>query len=163
MSLRGTLQIFTITVILLLIIESGAPEARGTPTPPQEGKLASVKTLQCTFPLNATGTWKDGKPEAALKPAKLTMKFVSINTDEGTAQLEGASGTFDIIVRYSTGYLNFIQSFRDGPLYTTTVFQKETSGGKLKAVHSRHEFFDFVLPGFTSSPEQYYGECEITE
>ena len=55
------------------------------------------------------------------------------------------------------------QSFRDGPVYTTTVFQKETTGGKLKAVHSRHELFDFALPGFTSSPEQYYGECEIKE
>ena len=160
--MKRTLHIFTVTGILLFIVQSGAPEARATPTP-QEGKLASVKTLQCTFPLNATGTWKDGKPEAAVKTAKLTMKFVSINTDEGSAQLEGGSGTYDIIVRYSSGYLNFIQSFRDGPMYTTTVFQKETNGGKLKAVHSRHELFDFALPGFTSSPEQYYGECEIME
>ena len=98
-----------------------------------------------------------------MKPATFTLKFVSINTDEGSAQLEGGSGTYDIIVRYASGYLNFIQSFRDGPMYTTTVFQKETSGGKLKAVHSRHELFDFALPGFTSSPEQYYGECEIKE
>jgi len=151
MSIKRILQIFMIAGILPLTAAA------------QDSKLAMAKTLQCTFPLIATGTWKNGKAEAAVKPATLTMKFVSINTDEGSAQLEGGSGTYDIIVRYASGYLNFIQSFRDGPMYTTTVFQKETTGGKLKAVHSRHELFDFALPGFTSSPEQYYGECEIKE
>ena len=68
----------------------------------------------------------------------------------------------EIIVRSAGGYLNFIQSFRTGPLYTTTVFEKETPDGKLKAVHSRHEYFTVPVPGSTSSPEQYYGECEIT-
>jgi len=149
MSIKRILQIFMIVGVLPLM-------AAG-----QDSKLASVKTLQCTFPLIANGTWKNGKAEAIVKPATLTMKFVSINTDEGSAQLDGGSGTYDIIVRYASGYLNFIQSFRDGPMYTTTVFQKETTGGKLKAVHSRHELFP--LPGFTSSPEQYYGECEIKE
>jgi hypothetical protein len=28
-------------------------------------------------------------------------------------------------------------------------------------MHSRHEYTDVSLPGYTSSPEQYYGECEI--
>ena len=154
MSIKRILQVFMIAGALPLIAHSGAA---------QDSKLASAKTLQCTFPLISTGTWKNGKAEAVVKPSTLTMKFVSINTDEGSAQLEGGSGTYDIIVRYASGYLNFIQSFRDGPVYTTTVFQKETTGGKLKAVHSRHELFDFPLPGFTSSPEQYYGECEIKE
>jgi len=158
MSLNQTIRIFMATGISLLILQSGV---RGAAQ--EVGKLVGARTLQCTFPLNATGIWRNGKAEAAVKPATLTMKFVSINTDEGSAQLEGGAGTYDIIVRYSTGYLNFIQSFRDGPMYTTTVFQKETTGGKLKAVHSRHELFDFALPGFTSSPEQYYGECEIIE
>jgi hypothetical protein len=43
----------------------------------------------------------------------------------------------------------------------TTVFDQETTGGKLRAVHSRHESFITPLEGSTSSPEQYYGECEI--
>jgi len=146
-------------ILRLLMIAATLPSMAAG----QDSKLATVKTLQCTFPLISTGTWKNGKAEAVVKPSTLTMKFVSINTDEGSAQLEGGSGTYDIIVRYASGYLNFIQSFRDGPVYTTTVFQKETTGGKLKAVHSRHELFDFALPGFTSSPEQYYGECEIKE
>ena len=127
-----------------------------------KGKLATAKKLKCTFPLIASGTWAGDQPKADVKPAKLVLQFQDINTDEGTARLEGSiGGTYDIIVRYAGGYLHFIQSFLDGPLYTTTVLEKPTSGGKLKAMHSRHEYTDIALPGFTSSPEQYYGECEI--
>ena len=57
--------------------------------------------------------------------------------------------------------LHFMQSFRTGPPYLTTVFNHETVGGKLKAVHSRHELFKVPLEGATSRPWQYYGECEI--
>ena len=39
-----------------------------------------------------------------------------------------------------------MQVFRTGPLYTTTVFDKD-AGGKLKAVHSRHEYFAVPLRG----------------
>jgi hypothetical protein len=127
-----------------------------------QSKLASAKSIRCTFPLIAVGTWsKDGKPDAATKPATLVLEFIEINADEGSAQLNGGFGVYDIIVRSAGSYLHFIQSFRDGPLYSTTVLEKESSGGKRRAVHSRHEYFDTALPGFTSSPEQYYGECEI--
>src|SRR5438067_5284336 len=79
MSIKRILQIFMIVGVLPLM-------AAG-----QDSKLASVKTLQCTFPLIANGTWKNGKAEAIVKPATLTMKFVSINTDEGSAQLDGGN------------------------------------------------------------------------
>src|SRR6267143_6286151 len=122
-----------------------------------KGKLGTAKTIKCTFPLVVVGTWSSAQPKAELKPAKLTLQFEAINVDEGTARLEaGMGGTYDIIVRYAGGYLHFIQSFLDGPLYTTTILEKQTNGGKLKAMHSRHEYTDFTLPGFTSSPEQYY-------
>jgi hypothetical protein len=153
MSIKRILQICAIAAAVPLTASAVAAE----------DKLATAKTIQCTFPLIANATWKNGKPEATVKPATLNMKFIAINADEGSAQLEGGSGTYDIIVKYASGYLNFIQAFRDGPVYTTTIFQKESTPGKLKAVHSRHELFDFPLPGFTSSPEQYYGECEIKE
>jgi hypothetical protein len=122
-----------------------------------------ARNIRCSFSVNATGTWKkDGSAEAAVNSAKLVLQFDAINADEGTAQLRNGSVGSEIIVRSAEGYLNFIQSFRTGPLYTTTVFDKETTGGKLKAVHSRHEYFATPLPGATSSPEQYYGECEVT-
>jgi len=30
-------------------------------------------------------------------------------------------------------------------------------------VHARHEYTEVSLPGYTSRPEQYYGECEAKE
>jgi hypothetical protein len=113
----------------------------------------------------AVGTWGDNGPEGKLKPPTLRepLQFDAINTDEGTAELKSGYGKYDIIVRYSGGYLHFIQSFLDGPVHLTTVIEKKTASGKFKAMHSRHEVTDFALIGFTSSPEQYYGECEILQ
>jgi hypothetical protein len=49
-----------------------------------------------------------------------------------------------------------------GPLYTTTVIARETKDGRLMAVHTRHEYTDISLPGFTSRPEMYVGDCRVT-
>jgi len=134
----------------------------------QEGRpaLATVKSVTCTFPILATGTWKNGKPEAAVKPAGLSLKFDSVDVDEGTAVLPanagGTASKSDLLVRLSKGTLHFVQMFTDGPLYTTTIFPNQTRAGKLLAVHTRHEFTaGMSLPGFTWQPEQYYGECEV--
>lgn len=127
-----------------------------------QGPLARAKTIKCTFPLMVVGTWGKEKPEVVSKPTNETLEFLSVNADEGTAELKSKyGGKYDIIVRYANGYLHFIQSFLDGPLYSTTILEKKTASGKLKAMHSRHEVTDVSLVGFTSSPEQYYGECEI--
>lgn len=152
----GILTIFSFLVFFP--VSSGAQGAGNA-------SLAKVKAIKCTFPVKAVGTWGKDKPEGKVQPVNLVLDFHVINTDEGTAELKSESGigNYDIIVRYAEGYLNFIQSFLNGPLHITTVLDKKTSAGKWKAVHSRHEYTDFALPGFTSSPEQYYGECEITE
>jgi hypothetical protein len=126
-----------------------------------KGKLATARAVKCSFSLIAVGTWAGPQPKAEVKPSKLVLQFEEVNADEGTARMESSYGKYDIIVRYAEGYLHFIQAFLNGPLYSTTILEKPTSGGKLKAMHSRHEFTDFALPGFTSSPEQYYGECEV--
>jgi hypothetical protein len=91
----------------------------------------------------------------------LVLRFDSIDPDGGTAQLRSGTVGSEITVRLAEGYLHFMQVFRTGPLYITTVFDVADTSGKFKAVHSRHEFFAVPLPGATSSPEQYYGECEI--
>jgi len=109
------------------------------------------------------GTWSATQPEAKVKPANIVLEFENIKADEGTADLKSTYGKYDIVVRYAEGYLHFIQSFLNGPLYTTTILEKKTASGKLKAMHSRHELTDFALPGITSSPEQYYGECEVLQ
>jgi hypothetical protein len=151
-------SVFFAAAMLLFVIPA--------PAKPQgaKGPLANVKSIKCTFTLMAVGTWGDKGPDVKVKApdaANREMQFDSINADEGTAELQGVYGKSDIIVRYQEPYLHFIQSFLDGHLYTTTVIEKKTAGGKFKAMHSRHEFTDFALVGFTSSPEQYYGDCEI--
>jgi hypothetical protein len=125
-------------------------------------RISTAKSIRCSFARAAVGTWaKDGVPESATRTATLVLRYEAIDTDAGTAQLRTGSMAADVTVRAAEGYLHLMQSFRTGPLYTTTVFDQGASGGKFKAVHSRHEYYTVALPGTTSSPEQYYGECEI--
>jgi hypothetical protein len=143
------------TMVALLVGWSPSPAVA-------QGRIAAAKSIRCSFPRNATGGWKkDGVPDAALKAADLVLRFDSINADDGTAQLKTGSMGSEVTVKLAGGYLHFMQIFRTGPLYTTTVFDKDGDAVKLKAVHSRHEHFPQPLPGATSSPEQYYGECEV--
>jgi hypothetical protein len=127
-----------------------------------QNRLSTAQTIRCSFPIGASGTWTgDGVPQGAVTPTTLVLIFDEINADEGTARLRSGSTGAEIAVKFAGGYLNFMQSFKTGPLYTTTVFDKATTGGKFKAVHSRHEYYSTPLPGSTSNPEQYYGECEV--
>ena len=124
-------------------------------------RLAAARSLECTFTLIATGTWTDGAPEADLDAAELSFRFEAIDTQEATAEVIGPFGPSHIITRLTGDYLHFLQMFSGGPLYTTTIFDRETVDGKLMAVHTRHEYTDVSLIGFTSRPEQYYGDCAI--
>jgi hypothetical protein len=125
-------------------------------------RIADAKSLRCSFSRVAVGTrTKEGTPDAAVRPATLVLRFESIDTETGIAQLRTGSVGTDVTVRLAEGYLHFMQAFRTGPLYVTTVFEAGASGTKFKAVHSRHEYFSVPLPDATSSPEQYYGDCEI--
>jgi hypothetical protein len=54
-----------------------------------------------------------------------------------------------------------MQMFSSGPLYTTTVMARETSDGRMMAIHTRHEYTPATVPGFTSRPESYFGDCAI--
>jgi hypothetical protein len=124
--------------------------------------LADVKSIQCTFTRQATGSWtKSGALEAAVSPSSLVLRFEGIDTETGTAQLRNGAMMSDVIVRLTEGYLHLMQAFRTGPLYTTTVFEAGGRTGVFRAAHSRHELFATPLPGATSSPEQYYGTCQV--
>jgi hypothetical protein len=126
-------------------------------------RLSEAKALRCVFALVATATWaKDGASQAEVKPATLTLGFDAIDVEEGTARAVDSFGPSDIIVKLSSGgTLHFVQVFNEGALYATTVFPRAAHPGKLRAVHTRHEHTDVSLPGWTSRPEQYYGECEL--
>jgi hypothetical protein len=128
---------------------------------PAKNRLNGVKGLACTFTLAATGTWNDGEPKADVKPAKLSIAYEAINVDDGTARGIEGSGTLDMIAKQSLWNLHLLWIGSEGAVYLTTVFDRETKNGKLRAVHTRHEYTDISLPGYTSRPEQYYGECEV--
>src|SRR3954466_6541172 len=107
MPIRDWSVLFTAALLLLLV--PGAIKSQGA-----KGPLANVKSIKCTFSLMAVGTWGDKGPDVKVRPpetANQEMQFDSINTDEGTAELKGVYGKYDIIVRYQEGYLHFIQSF----------------------------------------------------
>jgi hypothetical protein len=145
-----------LTALTTLALVHWAPAGRA------QGQLATAQSVRCTFARQSVGTWeKDGSPEATLRPAMLVLRFEAIDADGGTAQIRNGTIVSDVTVRAASGYLNFMQAFRTGPLYTTTVFEAGASGGRFKAVHSRHEYFTVAVSGATSSPEQYYGECEV--
>ena len=126
-----------------------------------QGRLADAKSLRCTFPRTSTATWTNEGPQATVGSSSLVLRFEAIDTGDGTAQLRTGAARSDVTVRLAEGYLHLMQAFRTGPLYTTTIFESGARGGKFKAVHSRHEYYAVPLPGATSSPEQYYGDCEV--
>ena len=158
--------------IAVLVILAGLTAAQTTFAQSQtaaqqrvlQEKLTGAKDITCTFPLLATGTWtKEGEPQAEVKMSAITLKFTDVNVEEATAQMTSNMGTYDLIVRLADTALHFIHAYRTGPLYTTSIFTRESTpgSGRFKAVHSRHEYTEVMLPGFTSRPEQYYGECQV--
>lgn len=109
----------------------------------------------------ATGSWENGTAAGKLAPSTLKVKFSGVNADEGTADADGSMGKSSIVVRHSNDYLHLMHIHSAGPLYTTTVLAKVTKEGRLMAVHTRHEYTAVSLPGFTSRPEMYFGDCAI--
>ena len=147
--------------IVALLISSSAMAIQAQ-SPDVENALQTAKVLKCEFTLQATGTWtKAGEPQGEVKKMKLSLGFDSIDTNDGTATVMGSYGAPHIIVRLAAGYLHFMQVGSVGYLHVTTVFDKVAGPGRLKAVHTRHEYTEVSVPGYTSRPEQYYGDCEI--
>ena len=133
-----------------------------TPAP----ALASVQRLKCTFTQKALGTWDNMTPAVETTEASLAMEFDHIDTQDGTANVTGVTasdaGAPHITVRLLANNLHFLAMNVSGSVYLTTVFadRESRAGAPFKAVHTRHEFTQVRLSGWTSRPEQYYGSCE---
>jgi hypothetical protein len=147
------------TYIALILSASGLMPASGRSQESQ--RLATATRLTCNFATYATGSWKDGTPRAEVQSTMLTVRFEGIEATDGTARIVGDFGPSDIVVRLTQDTLHLIQIFNSGALYITTVFPKQMVDRHFQAVHSRHEYTEISLPGFTSRPEQYYGNCEV--
>jgi hypothetical protein len=129
-------------------------------TPP--AVLATAGMLDCRFTSMSTGTWKDGVAESTARSAALTVGYRAIDTDESTAESIVSGARSHITVRLSGNYLHLMQAEPYGALYVTTLFATPTVKGRLQAVHTRHEFTAVSLPGLTSRPEMYVGDCAVT-
>ena len=129
---------------------------------PNSKVLQGVKRVSCVFTLMTTGNWDaSGAAKVEVKPRSFKVSFESIDTEDGTAIVNGEFGPLPIITKLSIWSLHFLQMGSEGFLRLTTVFDTESRSGKYKAVHSIHEYTKIELPGFTSRPEQYVGECEL--
>ena len=143
--------------LVLLVIASLAPVSNAF----AQERLLNPRTLDCSFDVISTGGWADGDAAASVTDSALSLRFEEIDTDGATAEIVGPYGASQIIVRQTGDYLHLVQMFTVGPLYTTTVIDRETVDGRFMAVHTRHEYTDTQLVGFTSRPEQYYGDCVV--
>jgi hypothetical protein len=124
-------------------------------------QLENASRVECTFTTLVTGDWEDGATSATAATAEFEAAFFDIDVDSGTAEAEGRFGASYIIVRYAEGYLHFMQTLTAGPIYLTTILAEPSREGRLKAVHTRHEYTSVMLPGFTSRPEMYIGDCAV--
>ncbi len=131
--------------------------------------LADVQRLKCSFTLMAVGTWEKNVPSAEVTKASLSMQFDAIDTQDGTANVidvsAASAGAPHITVRVLGENLHFLAMNVSGAVYLTTVFadRESRAGSAFKAVHTRHEFTQVRLSGWTSRPEQYYGQCEVVK
>lgn len=126
-------------------------------------RLENASRIECSFTTFAMANWEDDTATVTADSATLEAAFFDIDVGGGTAEAAGPYGdgeTF-IVVRYARGYLHFLQMTNAGPLHLTTILAQETSDGRFKAVQTRHEYLPTVLPGFTSRPEMYVGDCAV--
>jgi hypothetical protein len=148
-------------VVIVLVLSLGAVGASVQAPNESPARFAKVTDISCTFSVMATGTWKDGEARSSVEPSKLSVSFHAIDTQEGTAEADSESGKAHITVRLLGSYLHFMQLDPYGALYVTTILNAQTPAGRFQAVQSRHEYTVIQLPGLTSRPEQYYGDCEL--
>lgn len=123
--------------------------------------LQNAGRVDCSFSAIATADWPADGPGITIDESDFSAAFTNINVESGTADAEGRFGASYIIVRYAEGYLHFMQTLTAGPIYLTTILAQPTTEGRLKAVHTRHEYTAVSLPNFTSRPEMYVGDCSV--
>ena len=149
---------------ICLILAVGAVGSAGSAFAQNRGlqeQLQSANRVECQFTEVASGDWVEDETQFSTETVEFSATFFDIDIESGTAEAEGRFGASYIIVRYVEGYLHFMQLLNSGPLYLTTVLAQPSGDGRLKAVHARHEYTQVRLPGFTSRPEMYLGDCAV--
>ncbi len=130
----------------------------------QPGPLGEVTGLACEFQTVTTGNWtRSGEASISPKPSTLAVEFNTINTLEGSANLKGGTGNLVITLMQLGGVLHLVVTNPGGALWLTSVAPLEARPGRYRATHTRHEIIEtaVLLPGYTSRPEQYTGDCAV--
>mgnify|MGYP001447821093 CR=1 FL=1 len=154
--------------VLVLGLGLTAPSAHAQ----QASPFAEATGLACTFKVMTTGNWARGTGEPSMKQSTpdLAVAFNAVNAMDGSANLKGGTGNLLITVMLLGGNLHLVVTNPGGQVYLTSI--SASSGTAFprvthiyKAVHSRHELTEtaVVIPGYTSRPEQYLGECAIVK
>ena len=165
MTFKPQIEASSWRILAILLLTLPYTNASGAQTP-EPAALSDIQQLKCSFTLMAVGNWNKDVPAAEVTPAKLSMQFDAIDTQDGTANVVDVSaasaGAPHITVRLLGDSLHFLAMNTSGAVYLTTVFSDNESktSGVFKAVHTRHEFTPVRLTGWTSRPEQYYGHCQ---
>src|SRR5262245_9368853 len=145
--------------ILCLISATALAAAQGAE---KKNPLADTRTLKCSFPVAATGSWKDWSPTAQIQQGPpLTLVIDEIDIDGGTARI-GTTHTTALLTQNS---VHFMERTMAGSLTMITVLSQKSPTGTLRAVRSRHDYLQMAIPGFVAEPNvsQHYGECEPKE
>ena len=162
-------KLITVTAVVLSLSlasvsaqEQEAAENRNPLT-----RLDNVIALSCTFLTSTQVQWaKDGTIGARIRPvggATLSVKVQNIDTSGGLAEIVSPQKADALVQQYGWN-LHVMEASRSGQMRMLTVFGRESTMGKLKAVYSRTDYLPIDLPGFVTDPDavQYYGECEVT-
>jgi hypothetical protein len=154
---------FSIVLAAVLVATLSHPRDAQGQSAALQRRLAAATRLDCRFSALVTTSWNDKTPNATVAATEFEASFFDVNVAEGTAEADSRFGPSFIVARYAFGYLHLMQISDAGPLYVTTVIATETTGGRMIAVHVRNEYSPAVLPGFTSRPEMYVGDCEVSD
>lgn len=131
-------------------------------------RLDNITSLNCTFPVSTVATFaKDGStPTARLRPVGgpvLTVRVENMDASGGLGDFTAPQKTEAAVQQYGWN-MHVMDASRSGRMMLLTVFGRESTAGKLKAVFTRTDYLPVDLPGFITEPDssQYYGECEVT-
>jgi hypothetical protein len=147
------------TLVLAAIVSVVRLDAQ---TGERKNALADIRTLKCSFPVSAAGSWKNWQATAEIKPgSELALQIDEIDIDGGTARV----GDSHVTALMTQNSLHFMERTMAGSLTVITVLSQKSPKGALRAVRSRHDYLQMAIPGFVAEPNisQYYGECQPGE
>jgi hypothetical protein len=124
--------------------------------------LESLKSLRCSFPTSASGTWRGAnrrrRQEAAGGPRPVLLSTIRNANLHG----EGVERFNALLKKYGPGLTEVQKWLYLSALGVLTVFAKESHDGRLQAVYSRASYVERAF-GEAEPPtmSQFYGDCEI--